>query len=333
LLQLGATLGLAHARTWGRLLLGAVAYEGNDLAAATAHLTAVLEAPDRVQPIPLRAGSFALALALQVQGRAGEADAVLDRLGDALLRTADAVALARVDGVRARLGLLRGDPSPARHWLASSGGRPTLDPGALVDVPALTWVWARLCLAPEAPSPAAALAGALADADALLAESERLHLVTRRAQALALRALAQDALGATDAALDSLSRALALGETSGLVRTFLDLGPPLLALLRRLPIRRAPGAYRDRLLAAAPTAPAPGRPGAGAVLPEPLTGRELEVLERLAGRWSNKEIAAELYLSPETVKSHVAHLCAKLGAAGRREAVRRAVELGLVPPA
>ena len=56
------------------------------------------------------------------------------------------------------------------------------------------------------------------------------------------------------------------------------------------------------------------------------------MLTRLGRRWSNKEIAADLRVTPETVKAHVAHLCAELGAAGRREAVRRAAALGLLPP-
>jgi ATP/maltotriose-dependent transcriptional regulator MalT len=55
------------------------------------------------------------------------------------------------------------------------------------------------------------------------------------------------------------------------------------------------------------------------------------VLEHL-GRWSsNQEIAAALYVSPETVKRHLANLYAKLGAGSRREAMRRAAELGLLP--
>ena len=63
---------------------------------------------------------------------------------------------------------------------------------------------------------------------------------------------------------------------------------------------------------------------------EPLTAREREVLVQLGQRWSNKEIAAALQVSPETVKRHAATIFAKLGA-GRLAAAQRAAELGLLP--
>lgn len=65
-------------------------------------------------------------------------------------------------------------------------------------------------------------------------------------------------------------------------------------------------------------------------LVEPLTPRELDVLQRLAEGLSNKGIAARLGISDQTVKFHVAAISGKLGAANRTEAVRLAVRLGLV---
>ena len=62
-----------------------------------------------------------------------------------------------------------------------------------------------------------------------------------------------------------------------------------------------------------------------------LSERELEVLHELAAGRSNKEIAAHLHVSPNTVKTHVARLFEKLGAKRRTEAIRRARELGIVP--
>jgi DNA-binding NarL/FixJ family response regulator len=61
-----------------------------------------------------------------------------------------------------------------------------------------------------------------------------------------------------------------------------------------------------------------------------LTRKELEVLTRLADGRSNKEIADALFVAPATVKTHLAHIYAKLGVTGRQEAVARAVELGLL---
>ncbi|HVG96946.1 MAG TPA: LuxR C-terminal-related transcriptional regulator, partial [Chloroflexota bacterium] len=343
LLDLGQSLALTNARCWGHVLLGAVEYEWNHLQEAARHMAVVLETRDHLRLMPLRIASFGLACALQAQGRAGEAEGVLDRLSDALLRTANSGELARVGAFRVRLALLRGELAPARSWLPTSGGLPAHWLDTVLDCPPLTRAWARFCLAPEAPSPAAALAAALADVDAILAETERLHLVTRQVQALALRAVAQHALGATAPALDSLGRALDLGEPGSLVRSFLDLGAPLVALLRLVVAERPGPAYRRAVLAACVAPAFPGPPVAAAAPPagppgpaperlvEPLTARELEVLDRLRRNWINKEIAADLVVSTETVKTHTANLYAKLGVGDRRQAVRRAAELGLLP--
>jgi DNA-binding NarL/FixJ family response regulator len=67
--------------------------------------------------------------------------------------------------------------------------------------------------------------------------------------------------------------------------------------------------------------------------PAGLTARQLEVLELLAEGLTNTEIAERLVVSPRTAEHHVAAVLRKLGAATRRDAVRRAAELELVGPA
>lgn len=64
--------------------------------------------------------------------------------------------------------------------------------------------------------------------------------------------------------------------------------------------------------------------------PETLTRKEVEVLARLAEGRSNREIAEALFVTPATVKSHLAHIYVKLGVTGRQEAMARAVALGLL---
>jgi DNA-binding NarL/FixJ family response regulator len=63
---------------------------------------------------------------------------------------------------------------------------------------------------------------------------------------------------------------------------------------------------------------------------EPLTPREIEVLELVAEGLSNKLIAEQLGISDQTAKFHVASIAGKLGASNRTDAVRRAVRAGLV---
>lgn len=66
------------------------------------------------------------------------------------------------------------------------------------------------------------------------------------------------------------------------------------------------------------------------LLPEPLTAREIDVLELVAEGCSNKGIAERLGISDQTVKFHLASITGKLGASNRTDAVRRAVHAGLI---
>jgi len=80
-----------------------------------------------------------------------------------------------------------------------------------------------------------------------------------------------------------------------------------------------------------PQRTAQGRPGQTSVaqpLPDPLSQRELEVLQLLAGGASNQEIAAALVLAPGTVKLHVSHILSKLGVNSRTRAILCARDLG-----
>lgn len=61
-----------------------------------------------------------------------------------------------------------------------------------------------------------------------------------------------------------------------------------------------------------------------------LTAKEIQVLSGLAAGQSNKDLAEAMFVSTATIKTHLSHIYAKLGASGRQEAVARAVELGLL---
>ena len=156
-----------------------------------------------------------------------------------------------------------------------------------------------------------------------------------------LQALAHQAQGDLRAAHAALKRAVTLAEPEGYVRIFADEGQPMAALLRAA-ARVAPpehGAAASkhvrRLLAAvgetADSTPfevgsAQSRQG----LREPLSKRELDVLRLLGTDLDGPDIARELVLSLNTVRTHTKNIYAKLGVNSRRAAVHRAEKLDLL---
>jgi LuxR family maltose regulon positive regulatory protein len=153
-------------------------------------------------------------------------------------------------------------------------------------------------------------------------------------EALALQALALWAEGDRPSALISLERSLRLAEPERYVRLFADLGLPMFHLLQEAHARKVMPDYVARLRDAfggdLALALALAGSANGAALPEPLSAREVEVLRLLAAGLTNREAAAALFISPETVKKHSGGIYGKLGVSNRTEAAARARELGLL---
>ncbi len=155
---------------------------------------------------------------------------------------------------------------------------------------------------------------------------------------LALQALHHDTLGEKSVALDKLTTALNLAEPSGFIRLFVDLGPQMFGLLKQLVRQNVALDYIGQILAAfrddekAVITEAANQPITSDHQPlvEPLTNRELDVLELLAQRLSNKEIADKLFISAETVKGHLQNIYQKLEVKKRREAVEKAKNLRIL---
>ena len=150
-------------------------------------------------------------------------------------------------------------------------------------------------------------------------------------QSYLLEAIARDALGDPGAADRALERALDVAEPDGAIVPFLlHPAPGLLERQARHGTAHAALIAEIRSLLAGRT-PAP--PPAAAQPPlEPLSDSEIRVLRYLPTNLSAREIANELYVSTNTVKTHMHHLYAKLGTHRRGEAVERARALGLLAP-
>jgi LuxR family maltose regulon positive regulatory protein len=151
---------------------------------------------------------------------------------------------------------------------------------------------------------------------------------------LVLQAIAYHAQGDLPAALLPLQQALTLAEPEGYVRMFLDEGPSMLQLLREASAREIMPDYTGKLLAAfeaekrkseEKTDLPPAQP-----LINPLSQRELKILQLIAQGLSNREIGERLFLALDTVKGHNRIIFDKLQVQRRTEAVARAHELGLL---
>ena len=145
---------------------------------------------------------------------------------------------------------------------------------------------------------------------------------------LVLQALAYQMRGDIPAALAPLGRALTLAEAEGYVRTFVDEGPAMAALLEAAANHGFAPSYVRRLLAAFGQAEDSTR--VRQALVEPLSERELDVLRLLATDLGGPDIASELVVALSTIRSHTKSIYAKLGVNNRRAAVRRAEELDLL---
>jgi LuxR family maltose regulon positive regulatory protein len=156
-----------------------------------------------------------------------------------------------------------------------------------------------------------------------------------RLKVMVLQAVALQAHGEQDKAVQLLCDALALAETSGFIRLFVDEGRPMVLLLSAARALGMMPDYIEKVLSAfvteeqqrddASSESPPDQP-----LLEPLSQRELEVLHLMAQGLSNQEMSERLFLALDTVKGHNRKIFGKLQVQRRTEAVARARELGLL---
>jgi LuxR family maltose regulon positive regulatory protein len=151
---------------------------------------------------------------------------------------------------------------------------------------------------------------------------------------LVLQAIAYHSQGDIPAALKPLQQALRLAEPEGYVRMFLDEGPGMMQLLHEASARDITPDYTDKLLAAfeAEKRKSEDKPDIPAAQPliEPLSQRELKILQLITQGLSNREIGERLFLALSTIKGHNRNIFNKLQVQSRTEAVARARELGLL---
>jgi LuxR family transcriptional regulator, maltose regulon positive regulatory protein len=229
-----------------------------------------------------------------------------------------------VPALRARMWVAQGRLSEARRWARERGLSADDDLEYVHEFEHLTL--ARLLLARHRSDRTGGLIGEVTGLlERLLRAAEGGNRSGSVSEILVLQALAHQQGGDSPAALTSLQGALRLSEPEGYVRLFVDEGAPMLALLGAVSKHEFPAGYVRRLIAAfgERADKAPALPG----LVEPLSERELDVLRLLGSDLNGPDIARELIVSLNTVRTHTKSIYAKLGVNNRRAAVRRAAEL------
>jgi LuxR family maltose regulon positive regulatory protein len=228
---------------------------------------------------------------------------------------------------RAALQVAHGRLDEARRWASAAGLVPNEPVSYLREYELLTL--ARLLVAEARMEPVKAdIAHAVDLLDRLLRAAQAGDREGSVLGILVVQAIARHAAGDHDGALGSLDRAARIASSGGYVRTFLDEGPAMTTLLRVAGKRaHAPG-YVTALLKT--TTSGRDAPTTTQSLVEPLSDRELEVLRLLRSELSGPDMARELVVSLNTLRTHTKNIYAKLGVTNRRSALRRAEELHLL---
>ena len=329
---------MSLAEAWSYYFLACTQLQTGEFEAASVHFTQAVELRYVLEP---RAAVDALAgsvLTQQFMGLDDEATESCRRLKEFARELHERNYLYVAQSCQARLSVLQGDLNSAVEWGRSVDESPV--PAELfswLEAPAITQ--ARVLIATGSEQ-------SLLNATKLLRSirdlCEACRFKCQIIEVAVLQSLALEKQGRADKVLAALKEAVALAEPRGWIRPFVEAGPPMVDLLERLRDQNVSVDYIEKILAAfrnvehsvlkhvdkpqaTPFPSAKPQP-----LIEPLTNRELDVLELLAQRLQNKEIAEKLFVSPATIKSHLESIYQKLNVTNRREAVDKANVLRII---
>ncbi len=300
--------------------------ERNDLHTATQHLLRSKELGEHTG-LPQNRYRWCVAMA-RIRQAQGDLNSALDLLHEAeCLYVGDFSPNVRpIAASVSRVWVAQGNVGEALDWVRERGLSVSDEPSYLREFEHITL--ARVLLARSTSNRAdRSIHEAVGLLERLLQAAEEGERTESVIEILVLQALANLLQGDIPAALVPLQQALTLAEPEGYVRMFVDEGPPMALLLEAAAKHGIAPNYVRHLLTAFGSAEdrTPVKQG----LIEPLSERELEVLRLLATGLNGPEIARELVVSLNTMRTHTKNIYSKLGVNDRRAAVRRAKELDL----
>jgi LuxR family maltose regulon positive regulatory protein len=336
-MQLADEKGIAQssAAGWCLAVWGEVLAELNDLDGALRQTQKGIELVERGSDLAMLGWSYiCLVRVLFSRQELAEIEAIIQKMTQ-LTREADVPSWITTQMAiwQVRLWLQQGKYDLASQWAAERGldtnseNKPLSNTDYYLLFEYTTLVRILLML------------GRLAEATELLhqlfEQAKTGEVMTRMIEILILQALVLQAGGEMDTAVTTLEQALTLAEPCGFIRTFVDEGPSMARLLYQALSKGIAPDYVRQLLAAFPASePEPTTPpqsdNSEFAWIEPLSDREIEVIQLIAAGLSNKEISSRLYLSPNTIKTHTRNIYSKLGVNSRIQAVARARDLEIL---
>jgi LuxR family maltose regulon positive regulatory protein len=333
--------GYEYARLWSVYLRGLIRFYQNDLNAAMDDFRLAIEKKFILHTRATVDAMAGLAYAYHATGQPDQADATIQLLTDYAGSLDDPMCSLIARSCKARASISQGKPALVKRWF--SGNPPPVENMVWwLEIPSVTHCRALIAEGSEER---------LGQAEARLKELIKLnqdnHNTCHQIQMMPLLALVYRKQGRTDEALEILEEAVSLSKPGMWIRPFIEAGPSMVNLLMQLRTRKGLASPVEIILAAfkahakmpivqgenGPPADVKWAPSVSTVsqpLVEPLSHRELDVLELLAQRLQSKEIAARLGVSLSTVKTHLRNIYQKLDANSRRTAVEKATALGII---
>jgi LuxR family maltose regulon positive regulatory protein len=289
--------------------------------------------PERVAGVPYLQVDFLNVRArnLLVVQEFSSAQALLEQASALIQQTYIWPGLAwQTETLQVRLWLQKGDIALAAAWAAAQPGDGSDLPGFSSETREI--LRARILLATGKAEDAVHLL------DRLEASAQNGSRNGSLVEIKILKALALDHTHQDGAAVTALAQAMALAEPEGYIRTFIEAGDPIADLLAQTAHanRSTHSSYAHRLLAKLENKKETARPfvaqaeaGPSAWV-EPLSKREIEVLQCMADGLTNHETARRLVIEISTVKRHINNIFSKLGAINRVQALNKAREYKII---
>jgi LuxR family maltose regulon positive regulatory protein len=331
LAQEGASIRGTTDIYWG---LGMLHHEQGEIEIAKQYLSKSEELGDQMAlPDWPHRSRRALAHIKAVQGNFKDAHILLDEAEQLYFR-GPVPDFRPIAALKAQLWIQQGKLTEAWKWVRARGLSVTNDLSYLREFEHLTYV--RLLIAEyKINQTESAVSEAVECLQRLLAAAADEQRMGSVLEILVMQALAHEAQGDILSACKPLERALTLAEPEGYVRLFVDEGVPMAQLLSTIAAKKIMSDYVGKLLGAfdiegqAGTSKADSSTGRQPLV-DPLSERELEILTHVAAGMKNKEIAAQLFVSVNTIHYHTKNIYSKLGVNSRTKAIAKAKALNML---